>query len=182
MRINRLTFILVFAASVFVGTAQTPLVNRNKVPEQRGPMKLDFPNGIILPEGYSHERLQGIDSQPGRIKRDDGFTISYDIGRMAGLRAYQYFTAYFEAQRKQTHLNTETIESHIARLDGSVNWRKEEDIDGEKIMIVLLNTGKIIASFPGSYANFFADADSSEKIDAFLKIVTTYRSPVKKVD
>src|SRR5688572_24086317 len=42
------------------------------------------PGGIRLLEGYQHKREQGIDSSPGRIWKDGGLIIAYDIGMMAG--------------------------------------------------------------------------------------------------
>lgn len=176
-----LALLLTLCLSVVVAS-QAPVVKRTQVSEQRGPMRLNFPDGIELPAGFVHQRRNGKDSRGGVIKRDDGFTIWYDIGRMAAVYADQYFPAYFEARRKQTHLNKDAIESNIRRLDGAVEWRKEEDVDGEKLMTVLLKDGKIIASFPRSYANFIADTDSAEEVSEFLRIVRTYRSPEKKVE
>ncbi len=183
METNRaiLALLLTTCLSVVVAS-QAPLVKKPPVSEQRGPVKLNFPEGIELPAGFVHERRNGIDSRGGIIKRDDGFTIRYDLGGMAGIYAEQYFPAYFEARRRQPRLNQEVIESHIRRLDRAVEWRKEEDVGGEKVMTVLLKDGKIIASFPGSCANFFAETDSAEKVSEFLRIVRTYRSPKKKVE
>jgi len=42
------------------------------------------PGGIRLLDGYHHELLHGIDSPVGRIWKEDGLEIHYDIGAMAG--------------------------------------------------------------------------------------------------
>src|SRR3982750_1614299 len=42
------------------------------------------PGGIRLLEGYQHKRERGIDSSPGRIWKEGGLVIRYDIGGLAG--------------------------------------------------------------------------------------------------
>src|SRR5438309_1303373 len=63
------------------------------------------PGNMKLLPGYVHEARRGIDSRVGVIYKKDGLSISYDIGRMAGVYAEEYFPEYFEKLRKQTHLN-----------------------------------------------------------------------------
>ena len=137
------------------------------------------PGNIQLPKGFVHESRPGIDSGRGAIvKVVDGFTINYDIGRMAGNYADDYFPEHFERMRKQTHLSTSSIETRIQYLDNQVKWRETRSVDGNDVMIVQLKDNKIIAAFSGLNANFVAIADSSEKVADFLRIVLTYQ-PVK---
>jgi hypothetical protein len=164
--------------SVFV-SAQTNANEPRKPGDPRRPIAIDNLGGIVLPAGFRQESRQGKDSRVGAIIRDDGFTISYDIGRMAGVYADQYFPAYFDRMRKQTHLNPASIEAGIRRFDGAVEWRKEEQVNGETLLLVLLKDSKLIASFPKSYSNFVAQSDTPDKIADFLRIVKTYKSPEK---
>lgn len=135
------------------------------------------PGNIQLPAGYVYERRRGIDSQVGLMVRTDGFTIKHDIGRMAGNYSDQYFPEHFEKLRKQTHLNSATIERRIQGLQDKVEWRKRQTFNGRDVMVVLLKDASLIATFVDSNANFIAHADSDEKITDFLLIVLTYQPP-----
>jgi len=48
---------------------------------------LPWEHEIMVPEGYEHEVLQGIDTSVGRIYSDENpdFEMTYDIGLLAGL-------------------------------------------------------------------------------------------------
>ena len=127
-----------------------------------------------LPEGYRNEPRRGIDSKIGAIIRGDGFTITYDIGRMAGNYAAPYFPEHFESLRKQTHLNRDAIEQQVKYLQDRMQWRQRQQFKGDELMLVMLKDNTLIASFANSYANFMAKADSSDKIADFLLIVTSY--------
>ena len=50
--------------------------------EEKGKV-VNLPKGQIeLPGGYTHEKLQGFDSVPGRIVKDGAPQIRYSIGRI----------------------------------------------------------------------------------------------------
>lgn len=138
------------------------------------------PGNIRLPEGYKYEPRRGIDSHVGAIVRRDGFGIGHDIGRMAANYAYQYFPEHFEKLRKQTHLNTTAIESQIRYLQGKIEWRQRQTINGHDVMVVLLKDQTLIASFVGADANFIAKIDTTDKIADFFLIVMTYQPNVEK--
>jgi hypothetical protein len=141
--------------------------------------KISAPGNIALPAGYAYEPGKGIDSSVGAFKRDDGFTISHDIGRMAGIYAGKYFPEHFEILRKQTHLSANAIQQDIDLLQNQVLWRRKQMINGEEVLIVMLKDSRLIASFPSSNANFTATADSSDKIADFFLIVLTFHPTPK---
>lgn len=145
------------------------------------PQRATLPPGKIqLPPQYVYESRRGKDSHVGAIVRSDGFTISHDIGRMAANYASKYFPEHFDRLRKQTHLNTESIETDIQTLQGKIVWRQRLRINGDEVMVVLLKDSTLIASFVNSYANFIANADTSDKIGDFFLIVLTYQPPGKE--
>lgn len=151
-------------------------VSQVGTPSKPASRSIAAPGNIRLPTEYRYEQRRGIDSVVGAIVRDDGFTINHDIGGMAGNYAYQYFPENFDRLRKQTHLNTDSIEQDIEWLQGKVAWRQRQKVIGEDVMVVMLKDSTLIASFPGSFANFTATADTSDKIAAFFLIVLTYQS------
>jgi hypothetical protein len=87
----------------------------------------------------------------GEISKPNGMVIRYDIGRMAGLFAGRCGTLY-ECQ-----------------------WYKGQKINGREVWLSLTKDGRIFATFPKEYANFFAQTKSSEDIADFLTIVLTYK-------
>lgn len=138
------------------------------------------PGNIQLPLGFVYERRQGIDSHVGAFIRSDGFTINHDIGRMAANYAYRYFPEHFEKLRKQTHLNTGAIEREVKYLEGQIEWRQRQKINGDDVMAVLLKDSTLIVSFANSTANFTAKIDSHEKLADFFLIVLTYQPSFDK--
>ena len=169
--VARISLILIFAATVSLSQA---------IPTKSpSPTPVPAPGNIQLPSGFIHERRRGIDSRVGAIVRADGFTINYDIGGMAANYADQYFPAHFERLRKQTHLNSNAIETQIQYLQDQVVWRQRQKINGDDVMVVMLKESKLIAAFVNSTANFVAKADSNDKIADFFLIVLTYQADSK---
>jgi hypothetical protein len=116
------------------------------------PKPIPTPGGIRLLDGYTHTRLQGIDTGVGKISKPGGMTIEYDNGVLAGLYARQCW-------------------SKTACL-----WFKRQMIGGREVWLGLTKEGQIIATFPKEYANFFAQTKSSEDIADFLIMILTYRA------
>jgi hypothetical protein len=137
------------------------------------------PGNIKLLDGYTYERQRGIDSNVGAFLRADGLTFRHDIGRMAANYAFQYFPENFERLRKHTHLNTDAIEREIQYLQGKVEWRLRQKVDGDDLMVVLLKDSTLIAAYSKSSSNFIGKVDSTDKIADFFLTVLTYRYPRK---
>ena len=81
--------ILMFGIAVII--AAVPSFAQTKPAAAPKPSPATGPGNINLPEGYIYEGRNGIDSYLGAFVRNDGFTISHDIGKMAANYAYQYF-------------------------------------------------------------------------------------------
>jgi hypothetical protein len=110
------------------------------------------PGNIQLLSGYTHTRLQGTDTSVGEISKPDGMTIQYDNGRLAGLYARGCW-------------------SKDACL-----WYKSQKINGREVWLGLTKEGRIIATFPKEFANFYAQTKSPEDIADFLIMIMTYKA------
>jgi len=108
------------------------------------------PGGIKLLDGYVHIKEQGIDTWFGRIKKEGGLNITYDIGRLAG----EYVI--------------------LCLRDRTCAWYKEQQLKGGLVKIALTKDGRIIATFPKTTANFIAEVESQEDIADFLIMILTY--------
>jgi len=115
------------------------------------------PGAIHLPDGYHHEPRQGIDSTVGRIWKDGGLEIQYDIGALAGNYA-----------------------QHIEHSDRL--WSMKQVVNGRTVDIVKGKDGRVVVSFAAddrtigeNYpANFWATVSSDEDLAALLAIALTY--------
>jgi hypothetical protein len=144
MKKKLLLFVLLFFLSVLSASAQKKRV-RN-VSELSPP-----PGGIKLLNGYVHIPLRGIDTRVGRIKKEGGLDILYDIGRLAG----------------------ESVRLCLL-IDQSCVWYKEQQLKGGLVKIALTKDREIIATFPKTTANFIAEVKSQEDIADFLIMILTY--------
>jgi len=107
------------------------------------------PGEMQLLLGYRHEKQQGIDTQVGKIWKDGGVTISYDIGSMAG--------NYTKSQQKEQIL-----------------WHKEQVAHGRQVHVALAKDMTLYVTFPESSANFYAKIKSEADIVDILLMVLTY--------
>ncbi len=137
-------FVLLFCSFTFLASAQ------NKQTENQ-PKPSPPPGGIKLLAGYAHFQEQGIDTRVGRIKKEGGLDIEYDIGRLAG-----------------EYTNT------CVRDKNACVWFKEQKLEYGIVKIALTKDGEIIATFPKTTANFFAQVKSQEDIADFLIMILTY--------
>jgi hypothetical protein len=108
------------------------------------------PGSIKLLPSYRHKTEQGIDTAVGRIWKEGGLTITYDIGRLAG---------------------------HYAGPDAHADflWRKEQVLGGQIIWCALTKEGQLIITFPKTSANFFAKLKTQEEFAEVLLMILTYR-------
>jgi hypothetical protein len=125
------------------------------------------PGAIVLLSGYKHQKLQGNDSLPGRIWKDNGLEIEYDIGGLTGNFAEQVLSP--TSPRKPA-------------------WSKEQIIRGMRVVTVLTTDRRLIVTFsalptglgkgrPGGWdqpANFTAKVNSDEDIADMLLMIMTY--------
>jgi hypothetical protein len=107
------------------------------------------PGAIRLPDGFRHEQFAGKDSTPGRIWKQGGLEIKYDIGKMAGNHA----GAVKEPDR---------------------SWAVSQVVSGQPVEIVKGRDGVLVATFTRDMANFYAKVSGEQDVAAFLAIVLTY--------
>ena len=83
------------------------------------------PGSIKLLEGFKHQKMQGIDSRVGKIWKENGISIQYDIGRLSG--------NYAKQQR----------EYHADQL----LWAKQHTWQNERMELVLKKDRELYVSF-----------------------------------
>ena len=110
----------------------------------------EVPGGIRLLPGYSHESIQGIDTRVGRIWKDGGPTIRYDIGWFAG--------------------------NHASNLVESTkySWSIAHAINGRRFRLTMENTERLVVTFEQDIANFFASpiSDQQDLAEVLLMLLT----------
>ena len=118
-----------------------------------------LPGSIKMLDGYKHQKLQGTDSQVGKIWKDGGITIQYDIGLMAGNYAKQ------QRKHKADHLL----------------WDKLQTWNGEPVEMAMMKDRLLYVSFPKRHANFYCKVKEEQDIIDALLMVLTY-IPVKEAE
>lgn len=112
------------------------------------------PGGINLLPGYHHYLGQGIDSKIGRIWKERGLTIHYDIGELAG--------DYTECGHS------------CGWTEGEV-WRREQILQGQRIICVFTKRRRLVISFPQVHANFYGTVRTDMELTDMLLMVFTFR-------
>ena len=110
------------------------------------------PGSIKLLDGYKHQKLQGIDTRVGKIWKENGISIQYDIGRMSG----NYAKQQREYQADQ------------------LLWAKEQTIKEARVELVLKKDRELYVSFPEHSANFYGKVQTEEDLVEALLMVLTY--------
>ena len=109
------------------------------------------PGSITLLDGYKHQKLQGIDTRVGKIWKDGGITIQYDIGLLAG--------NYAQQQRKY-------------QAD-QLLWDKQQTWHGQPVELAMTKDRQLYVSFPERHANFYGKVqEEQDLVDALLMVLT----------
>ena len=117
------------------------------------------PGSITLLDGFKHEKMQGIDTRVGKIWKDGGITIQYDIGRLAG--------NYAEQQRK--------YQADQLLWDRQQTWR------GQPVELAMTKDRQLYVSFPERHANFYGKVQKEQDLVDALLMVLTYL-PAEKAE
>ena len=136
-------FVLAFCLFILSASAQ------NQIPRKRD-NAIPPPGGIKLLSGYVHTPDRGIDTTVGRIKKEGGLDIKYDIGVLAG----EYV--------KHCQWNNTCV------------WYKEQQLNAGLVKIALQSNEIIVATFPRTTANFYAKVRTEEDIADFLLMILTF--------
>lgn len=113
------------------------------------------PGGIRLLEGYRHEKIQGIDSLPGRIWKEGGLEISYDISLF----------------------RPEEAKGVAPSVDERSKWAIRQLVSGRVVDIDTRKDGLLVVRF--SDATFYAKVTGEKDLAEFLAIVLTYPLPAE---
>jgi|ERR1051325_4534635 hypothetical protein len=130
-------------ASIF--TVLLPLLSSSQTPKADPP-----PGPIKLLPGYQHKTERGIDTAVGRIWKEGGTTITYDIGIYAGL----------EIRPDQQDRNA---------------WYKEQTINNQTVRMVLTKERALKVEFVERHATFLALVPKEEDLADALLMILTYR-------
>jgi len=115
---------------------------------------VSLPGELSLPDGWTHKKLQGVDSNPGALTRTrDGLVIQYDIGMLAGIWVRPEDKAAYAWYLEQT------IHGHPVRM---ALIKNETD---EQILRV---------SFVDATANFTAPVKSAADVAEILAILLSF--------
>ena len=117
------------------------------------------PGSITLLDGFKHQKLQGIDTRVGKIWKDGGITIQYDIGRLAG--------NYAQQQRKY-------------QAD-QLLWDRQQTWHGQPVELAMTKDRQLYVSFPERHANFYGKVQGEQDLVDALLIVLTYL-PAEKAE
>lgn len=113
------------------------------------------PFSMRLLPGYQHRGGQGFDTTSGRIWKQNGLTIHYDIGRLASNQA------------------------QLRKEAGKYLWYKEQVFDGRLTQLVLTPERMLIVTFPETTANFVVTVPTeAELAEAILMVLTYSPAPV----
>ena len=126
--------------------------------------------GIRLLPGYKHEKLKGIDSIVGRIVKQNGLTIQYEIGGIPEGRLR--FGGSFTDRPKLTPKK-------------QLKWYREQMVKGQPVHIAYLKNNTLLVSYPKSIPkkgiNFYAKVNSTEEmVDVLLMLLTFPEAPLGK--
>lgn len=148
MKLNKILLIAIFLLSISYSFSQTKTLI---LPKPAQPLP---PGNIILLPGYSHRIGQGIDTAVGKISKENGLEIGYDIGGLAGNYALEAYA-------------NEKI---------NLVWFKVQKTNNLQLLITYLKDGSIYATFPEQNANFVSKIKTNEDLADFLIMIMTYDS------
>jgi hypothetical protein len=112
------------------------------------------PGNIKLLPGYHHQSGQGFDSRAGKIWKEGGAQVRYDIGDMAGNYADCKLCGWTK---------------------GEV-WRKTYSANGQNAIYVFTKGNNLVVSFPDSKANFVAVINNESDLTDVLLMLATFHS------
>lgn len=113
-----------------------------------------LPGGLVLPAGYTHRPLQGIDTAVGEILKDGRIVLRYDVGPLAGL-----------------HTVPEDRES--------CSVYEERPVHGETMRYCGTEAAGFKATFVESSGNFWGFPKDDAERDELLAILATYGPPAE---
>lgn len=115
------------------------------------PKRKDIPGHIVLLEGYHHVVTDGFDSITGRIWKEGGVDIRYDL----------FMAGHYEDRKEWTT---------------KIKWKREQVIGGRRVICVLTKDNRLLIAFPEYMANFYAKVRNEKDVADMLLMILTYKS------
>jgi hypothetical protein len=129
-----------------------------------GVFAADRIGGMRLLPGYKHQPLQGFDSIVGKIAKEGGLQINYDIGALpkpGGL----VLGGSFSDRPKLTP-------------KGNLRWYREQVINGQPVHLAYRKDNILLVSYPKNGVNLSVRIRSAEEMAEALLMILTYPDPV----
>ncbi len=117
------------------------------------------PGSIRLLPGYRHERLSGIDSRVGKIWKQGGVEIQYDIGKMAGNYADCKSCGWTRGEL----------------------WRRKQIVNGQEAILFFTRAKTLFVVFPDSQANFYATINKAQDMADMLLMLLTFQKTAPRL-
>jgi len=121
------------------------------------------PGGMRLLPGYTHKPLQGIDSVVGRVVKDAGWIISYEIGRVSKPGRPRMGGDFSDRAKRMPKTK--------------VRWYREQTVNGQPVHMALSKSDTLLVSFPTKGMNFHTTIRSSEQLVDAMLMILTYPQP-----
>ncbi|MCH7729876.1 MAG: hypothetical protein IH991_25910 [Planctomycetes bacterium] len=120
--------------------------------------------GMRLLVGYKHQPLQGFDSIVGKIEKEGGLRINYEIGHVPKPGAPR-FGGSFSDRPKLTPKD-------------KVRWYREQVVNGQAVHIAYRKDNVLMVSYPKKGMNFSVTIRSTDEMAEALLMILTYPDPV----
>ena len=120
--------------------------------------------GMRLLVGYKHQPLQGFDSIVGRIEKEGGLRISYEIGHVPKPGAPR-FGGSFSDRPKLTPKDR-------------VRWYREQVVNGQAVHIAYRKDNLLLVSYPTKGMNLSVTVGTADEMAEALLMILTYPNPV----
>jgi hypothetical protein len=118
---------------------------------------IPFPGKILLLPGYKIEARNGMEYPYGKIWKDGGPTINFQVGGQVRSREVDF--------RDQLE------------MEGGVSWRQQQTVNGHQVICVYTKSNNLIIMFPYLSANFTAAVGRSQDITDMLLMALTFERP-----
>lgn len=122
--------------------------------------------GMRLLPGYQHQPLQGIDSIVGRIVKEDGLQINYEIGAVS--------------QPGQPRFGGSFSDRPKLMPADQLRWYREQVVNGQSVHVAYRKDEILMVSYPAKGMNVSVTVRSADEMAEALLMILTYPDPVMK--
>jgi hypothetical protein len=137
-----------------------------------------FPGHIELPSGFVVYVVPTLDFQAGEVVGPDRFTLSFDIGHVAGTHMYEQLERAAEHPAHEHRRRP----GHVRGRKSECQWFLKHKVGGQAAFTGVIESNgsrqivtTVITAPSRTPANFSATVRSEKDVALFFTIVTTYR-------